>query len=63
MKEQIKKLREDAGLTQAGLASRMGYTSQSTVAMWESGERKPPSDKLPQLAEVLKCSIGDLYKQ
>ena len=61
MKEAIRRHREARGLTQGQLARAMGYHSQSIVAMWESGERKPPSDKLPRLARVLGCRIEDLF--
>ena len=47
MKEAIRRHREARGLTQGQLAKKMGYHSQSIVAMWEFGDRKPPSDKLP----------------
>ena len=61
MKEAIRRHREARGLTQGQLAKKMGYHSQSIVAMWESGDRKPPSDKLPLLARVLGCGIEDLF--
>lgn len=61
MKEKIRARREAAGLTQGEVAARMGYQSASIVTLWESGERKPPSDKLPQLARILGCSIDDLF--
>ena len=60
---QIKELREEAGLTQTDLAEGLGYRSRALIAMWESGQRKPPSDKLPKLAKILNCSINDLFKE
>ena len=62
MKYQIKKLRLKAKLKQSELSKLLGYESSSTIAMWESGERKPPSDKLPKLASILNCRIEDLYR-
>ena len=56
----IKDLRERAGLTQGELAARLGV-GQSTVAMWENGTNVPRASLLPKLAEVLHCSIDDLY--
>lgn len=56
----IKELREKAGLTQAQLAEKLG-ASQSAVALWETGARMPRSDKLPKLAEVLGCTVADLF--
>jgi len=63
LKVQIKKLRESAGLTQFDLAKLLGFESPSTISMWESGARKPQSDKLPELARVLGCTIDELFKQ
>ncbi len=57
----IKIYREKLGLTQQQLANKMGLY-QSTIAMWETGDRLPRSDKLPELAKVLCCRIDDLYK-
>lgn len=57
----IKELRCRKGLTQAQLSSVLGLKSQSTVAMWESGLRKPPSTILPRLAAELDCTIDDLF--
>lgn len=62
MKNQIRKLRIERGLTQGQVAKELGYHSVSIITMWESGERKPPSDKLPALAKVLSCSICDLFE-
>lgn len=56
----IKLHREKSGLTQQQLAKKLGLY-QSTIAMWEAGDRLPRSDKLPELAKVLGCSIDDLY--
>ena len=60
MKDRIKKYRLRAGLTQAELAEKMGYERQSTASMWETGERKVPSDKLLKLAQVLNCTVDEL---
>lgn len=62
MKDNIKRLRVQKGLTQAQLSEVLGYNTPSIVAMWEAGVRKVPSDKLPLLAEILGCTIDDLYK-
>ena len=57
---QIRALRQERGLTQAQFASRIG-AQQNTVSQWESGKRNPPSSILPQLAEVLGCTIDELF--
>jgi len=58
----IKINRERQGLTQKQLATAIGVYP-STICMWEAGERKPSSDKLPELAKILACSIDDLYSE
>ena len=61
MKDTIRQLRLRERMTQLELAQKMGYSSPTIVCMWESGDRKPPSDKLPDLARALNCSIGELF--
>lgn len=58
----IKDLREAQGMTQVQLAAEMG-SSQSTVAEWEREVYLPKSRHLPRLAEVLQCSIDDLFEK
>ncbi len=50
-------------MTQAQLAANLGLKSPSAVAMWEKGDRKPPSTMLPRLASILHCTIDELYGQ
>ncbi len=57
----IRDLRQAARMTQQELAQQLGYKSASAITMWETGERKPPSDLLPQLAKVLNCEVSDLF--
>lgn len=56
----IKELRKAAGMTQMELAEEVGVV-QSTVAMWETGGAYPETVRLPRIAEVLQCSIDDLF--
>jgi len=56
----IKELREAIGMNQSELAKQAGV-KQSSVAQWENGKSKPLSDKLPQLAKILHCSIDALF--
>lgn len=58
----IQELREAAGITQVQLALRMGI-SQGTVSQWENEIVLPKSRDLPQLANVLQCSIDALYNR
>ena len=56
----IKKLRLAANLSQATLAEKLGVT-QGALSQWERGESLPTSDKLPEIAEALNCTLEDLY--
>ena len=56
----IREYRIKKGISQAQLAKLM-ETTQAAVAMWETGARMPRADKLPKLAEVLGCSVADLF--
>ena len=58
----IKALRLKAGLSQIELSIIMGV-AQPTVAGWESERISPSSDKLPEIAKALNCTIDDLYKE
>ena len=57
----IKTLREKAGLKQADLARKLNV-GQSAVSMWETGLAMPRTDKLPELAEILGCTVDELLK-
>lgn len=56
----IREYRIKKGISQAQLAKLM-ETTQAAVAMWETGARMPRAGKLPKLAEVLGCSVADLF--
>lgn len=56
----IKSLRENVGFTQVKLAEMLNI-SRTTVTMWETTDAYPRSELLPQIAELLGCSIDDLY--
>lgn len=56
----IRTLRETVGLAQKDLAAMLGVTRQ-TVAAWESGRAWPNSELLPELTDILECSLEDLY--
>ena len=59
----IRELRKKAGLTQVELAHLLGFKSTSIISMWESGDRSPRTDKLPELARILHCRIDDLFER
>ena len=56
----LKRLRLERNLTQKQLAE-MVTVSQSNIAMWETGAAMPSAAKLPELADVLHCTIDALY--
>lgn len=60
---QIQELRKVHGMSQQELAQKLGYKSGAAIAMWETGNRNPPSKILPLLAEVLGCTIAELYSR
>ncbi|MBR6562331.1 MAG: helix-turn-helix domain-containing protein [Clostridia bacterium] len=53
LSENIKKLREQKGVTQGELAEKLSVTPQS-VSRWEKGQAMPDIEKLPQIA----CYFG-----
>lgn len=56
----LKKFRLKKNMTQAELAQQMGVT-QSMVAKWEIGDSYPRGETLTRLADLLCCSIDDLF--
>ena len=55
----IKKKRNEKGITQDQLAEKLHVTRQ-TVSSWEMGRTEPDVDTLTRLAEALKVSVEDL---
>ena len=56
----IKELRKQLEMTQVDLAIEMGV-SQNTISNWESELILPRTRELPHLAQVLCCTINDLF--
>lgn len=54
--------RTASGMTQKELAEALGV-ERGTVSMWEIGRSWPPARLLPALADLLLCSIDDLYTE
>ena len=54
----IKKLREEANMTQDNLAEKMNVTRQA-VSNWENGKTSPDIDTLFRLSQVFNVSIED----
>lgn len=61
MNDALKAMRKRSGLSQMEVAESLNI-QQSTVAMWETGENVPRTDKLPELARLYHCSIDDLFR-
>ncbi len=53
--EKLKLLREEEGLSQAALAKALGV-SQSAVAQWEAGTRKPTAQAVVAIARMFDTS-------
>lgn len=56
----LKARREAAGMTQDDLARALD-ACRTTVANWENGTSVPCARLLPNIADLLLCSIDDLY--
>lgn len=55
--KRIRNRREQLGLTQDELASRMGYTSKTTISKIESGTNEVPHSKIQEFADALNTSV------
>lgn len=56
MKNNLKKLRKEKGLTQLGLQMKTGI-EQALISKYESGERVPPTETLMKLADFYGVSM------
>ena len=59
--ENIRRLREEKGLTQEKVADELDVSYQA-VSSWEREEYKPDLDKLMKLAEVFDVSLSALVE-
>ena len=57
--ERIRLARQRAGLTQKGLAERLGVTYVN-ISQWESGRRTPKWETLQKIANALDASVFEL---
>jgi ribosome-binding protein aMBF1 (putative translation factor) len=58
----IRRIREEAGVTQAGLAARL-RVPQSAVSKFESGERRLDILELRQICRELGISLADFVRR
>lgn len=56
------RFRKRTGLTQEGLAEKLGVTFQS-VSKWENAKCAPDTLMLPKIADIFECSIDDLFSR
>ena len=59
LKDNIKKARLDAGLTQLEVAEKLGV-SQAQYARWENGGRNPKDETVEKLAEIFGVATDTL---
>lgn len=59
--EQLRKAREDKGMTQQNLADKIFVTRQS-VSRWERGERYPDLLMIKKISGILGISIDELLR-
>ena len=57
----LKKYRQKNGIKQAELAKKIGVAN-STISMWETGDRKPDIIILKKLAEIFGCTTDELLE-
>lgn len=60
--DNIRRLREQAGLTQLQLADKCGVSKQ-LIDFLETGRRQPTTRILIRLSAVFECTVDDLFSQ
>lgn len=56
----LKQLRKEKGLTQEQFAERF-YISSRTVSRWETGRSLPDAATMPELCDLLKINLSELF--
>lgn len=59
---QLKRCREDAGLSQQFVADQL-HVSRQSISKWENGRSQPNIDNLIRLSSIYEVSIDDLLKE
>jgi transcriptional regulator with XRE-family HTH domain len=62
LQELLRQIRQDAGLTQEGLAAKLGRP-QSFVSKYESGERRLDVLELRSVCKALKMPLGNFVQK
>ena len=60
--ENLRRLRNEKGLSQEELAKALGYTNRSSINKIEIGRSNIPTDKIARTAEVLGVSPLELFE-
>ena len=60
--QNLRKLRIAKGITQDELATKLGYTSRSTINKIESGRSDMPRSKVEQASKILGVSPLELFR-
>lgn len=58
--ERLRKTRKINNMTAVELAHRLGYSSKSTIYMWERGESIPPINVFLELSVIWNVSVDYL---
>ena len=58
----LRTLRKEKGLTQVQLA-QMVHVDQTAISQWERGIAQPRLRNCLQLAQILECSIEDIFTE
>jgi transcriptional regulator with XRE-family HTH domain len=59
--EYLKKSRENTGLSQTFVSSKLGYSSPQFVSNWERGLSHPPLKSLKKIAKLYKLRDKELF--
>ena len=59
---ELRTLRKEKGLTQVQLA-QMVHVDQTAISQWERGIAQPRLRNCLQLAQILECSVEDIFTE
>lgn len=59
---ELRTLRKEKGLTQVQLA-QMVHVDQTAISQWERGIVQPRLKNCLQLAQILECSLEDIFTE
>ena len=63
LSEFLRVKRVATGMTQAEVASKLGYTSPQFISNWERGLASPPAFIVKDLAKIYHISADDLFQR